>query len=661
MGTTAEKLKYLNETKAEIKNALETPYNVMRDYPELIKKYIDNQPTKVVTDGICGNAVDVPVKTIETNGNIRQETTEGYNLLNIESKFKVTGLERIPISLPAGEYTIKADNIVTDSSSQTSFVTSFRDSSKTIADVRITLSNHKLKFTLLRPATFAVIYSGNSFNESQGVTTTYTNLMVYEGTSDKPYEPYTGGIPSPFPDYPQKITNVGGYDNLFDKNNIISGSYVSDGNSAFVSNSTSKRTDYIEIQASSYYYIYSDKTSGNWGAWYDKDKKFISGITLGGQKEGTVNSPANAKYMAFTVSYQGNLTDYSNIKINETAIKIKQSGKNWFDNTLKGYGHYGTIAKTIPTGVRLSVNKDVTASDYIYGVFATINLSNYVGKTVRMKATIKSNSNLKGKYTIGLCNSNGTNRKPKEETATSEKIISFVVPDLVPEQEYLCIWFYCNNGGSGVVGDYVDYTNVIITIDNEDMTYEPYHEPIITPINLQGNILSKIGDVKDILRINRNGEVEIKKNVGKVILDGSENWGLVYTKIYNNMCLYQTSEVESIINKKGKLRSNNFTHIGIFNENVGEVIALRASGAIGIALNSSRCPNYTTAEVKTWLSQHPTEVYYQLATPQTIILPSISPIELWQGTNIFSLVTNLDTDFEVEYVVDKDSVTKEEE
>ena len=72
MGTTAEKLKYLNETKAEIKNALETPYNVMRDYPELIKKYIDNQPTKVVTDGICGNAVDVPVKAIEINGNIRQ-------------------------------------------------------------------------------------------------------------------------------------------------------------------------------------------------------------------------------------------------------------------------------------------------------------------------------------------------------------------------------------------------------------------------------------------------------------------------------------------------------------------------------------------------------------------------------------------------------------
>lgn len=160
--------------------------------------------------------------SIIPGGNSIQKTTEGYNLLNIESKFKVTGSERIPISLPAGEYTIKADNIVTDSSSQTSFVISFRDSSEAIADVRITLSNHKLKFTLLRPATFAVIYSGNSFNESQGVTTTYTNLMVYEGTSDKPYEPYTGGMPSPNPEYPSPIQNIGNNINILNKNNILS-------------------------------------------------------------------------------------------------------------------------------------------------------------------------------------------------------------------------------------------------------------------------------------------------------------------------------------------------------------------------------------------------------------------------------------------------------
>nr|DAS24472.1 MAG TPA: hypothetical protein [Caudoviricetes sp.] len=139
------------------------------------------------------------------------------------------------------------------------------------------------------------------------------------------------------------------------------------------------------------------------------------------------------------------------------------------------------IAKTIPTGVRLFADIDITASDHIFGLYATINLSNFVGKTVRMKAMFKSNSNLKGKYSIGLCNSNGTNRVLKDNTNVSEKEISFVIPNLETGQEYLGVWFYANFDGTGVAGDYVDYTNVIITINNEDMTYEPYTGGIPSP------------------------------------------------------------------------------------------------------------------------------------------------------------------------------------
>lgn len=637
MGTTAEKLKYLNETKAEIKNALETPYNVMRDYPELIKKYIDNQPTKVVTDGICGNAVDVPVKTIETNGNIRQETTEGYNLLNIESKFKVTGSERIPISLPAGEYTIKADNIVTDSSSQTSFVTSFRTSSEAIADVRLTLSNHKLKFTLLKPATFAVIYSGNSFNESQGVTTTYTNLMVYEGTSDKPYEPYTGGIPSPNPDYTQKITSVGGYDNIFDKNNIISGSYVSDSNGAFNANSTSKRTDYIEIQANSYYYIYSDKTSGNWGAWYDKDKKFISGIALGGQKEGTVNSPANAKYIAFTISYQGNLTDYSKIKINETAIKIKHSGKNLFNFN----GVTNPSIATYESGIA------TLTWDRGYNVYF---LSNS-----RQKLT-----DIDSKKTYTVIFKHKGNSIKMFNYATSQYGVSTKDDNEYAEYKFIITGVdFIELNAIRIATSGTAYIKEIMLYEGTDeASYESYHEPIITPINLQGNILSKVRDVKDILKINRNGEVEIKKNIGKVILDGTEKLSL--SGATTDEILVVALDISGA--EDGYGYSNYFVYSSTVKQNS---IAVYNNGKfLRFCVNKNEFFNLEA--FKAWVKSkydegNPVLVYYKLATPQIITLPSISPIELWQGTNIFKLITNLDTDFEVEYVVDKDSVTKEEE
>ena len=40
----------------------------------------------------------------------------------------------------------------------------------------------------------------------------FTNIMINEGSTALPYEPYTGGQPSPSPDYPQPITSAGKYD-----------------------------------------------------------------------------------------------------------------------------------------------------------------------------------------------------------------------------------------------------------------------------------------------------------------------------------------------------------------------------------------------------------------------------------------------------------------
>lgn len=387
MGTTAEKLKYLNETKAEIKNALETPYNVMRDYPELIKKYIDNQPTKVVTDGICGNAVDVPVKAIETNGNIRQETTEGYNLFD-----------------------------------------------KSTANIGKTLN------------------AQGELQEDSG----------------------------------------GGF-------------------------STS---DYIQIKPNTNYYLYNVLPTYyvRTCSIYDDNKDFIKIVELSGSKVGNllILTPTNAKYIRITY-------------------------------------------KTLDVDI-VQVTK-------------------------------------------------GTNLLP----------------------------------------------------------YEPYHEPIITPINLQGNILSKKGDVKDILKINRNGRVTIRKNIGKVTFVGDDTyaWNMSNSSITGLNAFWILISRYNQLNWKQKIQtklSNYFTYYQKEWKQVTEpCICENTDLKPDMCIFSGFDSNMSLTKWKEWLSQHPTEVYYELATPQTITLPSISPIELWQGTNIFKLITNLDTDFEVEYVVDKDSVTKEEE
>ena len=109
-----------------------------------------------------------------------------------------------------------------------------------------------------------------------------------------------------------------------------------------------------------------------------------------------------------------------------------------------------------------------------------------------------------------------------------------------------------------------------------------------------------------------------------------------------------------------KLCSDKFINRSIYdidNEGIQSILDKQ----IRLRINKARLEDYTTSELavkslKKWFSQHLTKTYYQLATPETIKLPSIEPIELWEGTNIFELITNLDTTFEMEYVVNKDYI-----
>lgn len=561
MGTTAEKLKYLNETKAEIKNALETPYNVMRDYPELIKKYIDNQPTKVVTDGICGNAVDVPVKAIEINGNIRQETTEGYNILqNIvhkndenyttngitftknndgsivangtataNTKYYFVSEGGTRENIKAGTYRITGcpSGGSTSSYRLVIGITKVEEKYDDGNGINITVSSDNTYY-------FAIFVHGG-----QTVSNLVFKPMIVSGTEDKPYEPYTGGIPSPNPDYPQEITNVG-----------------------------------------------------------------------------------------------------------ENGIKIKQSGKNKLD--FKKILKNANVTYTEQDGVFNLAN-----NGNLYSVPYKLNLKPNTTYTIYQNFQEQNSTNVR------LTIARGSNYEKVVESYSTSETESYRKKTFATDESS----DYYIRGDWSLSNLPLIYNKPILVEGTDDASYEPYHEPIIIPINLQGNSLSKAREVKDILKVNRNGEVEIKKNIGKVILDGTENlfigtelantysFGLVVDNKTNGAGL-----CNSFITKDSGISSIDEEFVQI--NNSGKIIYIR--------INKERLTSKDVRGLKTFLSSQkeagtPVIVYYKLATPQTISLPSISPIELWQGTNIFKLITNLDTDFEVEYVVDKDSVTKEEE
>ena len=153
--------------------------------------------------------------------------------------------------------------------------------------------------------------------------------------------------------------------------------------------------------------------------------------------------------------------------------QVQYSGKNEFNKKASHFdGDYASFTE-LETGVRMTATGS-GSGNYIWTRFVIKDLSDYVGKTVRCKASIKASANNKPNITIGLCASNGENRTQKASTSTSGELFSFEVPQFSDENTYLYIVFYANAGGSVTSGDYIDYTDVILTIDNSDMAYEPY-------------------------------------------------------------------------------------------------------------------------------------------------------------------------------------------
>ena len=124
----------------------------------------------------------------------------------------------------------------------------------------------------------------------------------------------------------------------------------------------------------------------------------------------------------------------------------------------------------------------------------------------------------------------------------------------------------------------------------------------------------------DKLKVDIFGNVKLIKNWAKIILDGSENW----TINTSGTPFYQLVFTGHIT---GNAYSNYFTY-----NNVG---ATTDNIAIFLTANSLRIRNgisTTLEQFKTWLSEHNTEVYYQLATPQEIDLGE-STLKTIEGTN----------------------------
>ena len=194
------------------------------------------------------------------------------------------------------------------------------------------------------------------------------------------------------------------------------------------------------------------------------------------------------------------------------------------------------------------------------------------------------------------------------------------------------------------------YNNVKIayqlTLGTEpDYEFEPYQGTDYS-IDLQGNEnVSLPNGVKDELQIDKEGNVNLIKNVGKKILNGSEEW--MPSTNYTTSSMLAVQYLENSMLSNSIIISNHFTYNAV--TDIDTIRAATQHVLIGLDITEFA----TVGDFKNWLQSSNTTIYYQLAEPQTISLGKLSDIiTTEQGSNTFAINGNIDTQISATYALD---------
>lgn len=189
-----------------------------------------------------------------------------------------------------------------------------------------------------------------------------------------------------------------------------------------------------------------------------------------------------------------------------------------------------------------------------------------------------------------------------------------------------------------------------VTVTPQNFVYEPYQATEYA-IDLQGNEFVEISkSIKDNLVIDKYGNVSLIKNVNKKILNGSEDW--IYDNQEGDIIQWKVYLGDNKYSNDNEIRcmSDYFMGFG-FNDSwyTNNTICLVEGKSMRINTNRFQ----TVEELKVWLQEHNVTVYYQLATPQTIPLGTLSElITTLNGTNNISINGNIPTTISTTYALD---------
>lgn len=496
------------------------------------------------------------------------------------------------------------------------------------------------------------------------------NIMVTRNQSST-YEKYTGGIPAPNPKYKQDIEVIDGC-NRFD-GEIELGWIDRENGELLADDNKTRSKNFIPVKPSTTYLLTRENGVYRWIVGYTKEKVGITDGNWSGTKAGLKSTNNESiKTITFTTSpttyyikwYDSSCTNLSEkVAITKgteekpylpyNSIGLKFSGKNKFNVN-------GNIQQLSSSNYYTRVENNKVIIPYSNGyeqsaLFESINVKG--GKTYTISCKLEQGI---ARLAFRLYDINNSLISSTIEGVTyldyykgyyrhNVTKITFTLPIEAKYLRILTINSTTTNNEETILSE-------IQLEEGEGTTYEPYHEPQLIPIGLDGNSIAKVNDSKDKLSIYRNGKVILTKKVNRYIFTGNENWQSQtgnHIKVQN---LYI-----SIDNMKGTTSGGSCCcNIAKFSMLAGQQndtdINICKPNAMGfnLLLDVSQELFPTINSFKQYLLQQydngtPVYVDYELATPQTIELPSIDPLQLWEGIVNVELISNLATNLNVNY------------
>lgn len=274
---------------------------------------------------VLPNSLDAPLERLELGGKTDQFSTKGLNLFNYKDFVDIStyadegaGYRRKYLQLkPNTSYrmTIFKNRMSPSMDATVMFIGNKEKYDNTAANGKIVLftSTDKKSATIVTGESGQIVFklNKNSTPELQEEYLSKADIILSEGSTEIPYEPYTGGKPSPSPEYPQEIKNSGKWNegtqkyeievvlsgkNLLDITACEDGKTL-DANGNIVNNANALLSDFIPCFSKTSYC----RVEGHFTAvsFYDVEKNKIGFIN---QYDPCFATPDKCRYFRFSLN-----------------------------------------------------------------------------------------------------------------------------------------------------------------------------------------------------------------------------------------------------------------------------------------------------------------------------------------------------------------------